>query len=126
MRIAVVINFERALTNRKFTSRRSTLIGEKTIFSYDLEEVEDPAGFARLKSFVGTIATKGLKAILVCQPQIDGNQRLYEARAPSRRFYCSLKTSQLSTRKASKKCWTPPGSYPPPRPPPFSQSTGER
>lgn len=81
MRIAVVVNFERVLTTRKFTSRRSTLIGEKTIFSYDLEEIEDPAGFARLKSFVGTIVARGLKAILVCQPQIDGDQRLYKARA---------------------------------------------
>jgi hypothetical protein len=80
MRIAIVINSDRVLNTPKFSSRRLTLLGEKTIFVYDIRDIEDQSGFARLKSFVGTMIKNGLKAVLVCQPWVDGNERFRDAR----------------------------------------------
>jgi hypothetical protein len=76
MRIAIVINAERVLATPKFRSLQATVLGQKTIFEYLLEDIEDRAGFARLKSFVSSKIADGLKAVLVCQPWIDGNDKL--------------------------------------------------
>lgn len=77
MRIAILINLDGALTHRRLVALTSTLTGDKTIFRYDIEEVEDPASFARIKSLFGTmVSTRGLNAILVCQPHTDTDPRL--------------------------------------------------
>jgi hypothetical protein len=79
MRIAITINIERILNAPRFLSRRSTLLGEKTIFPFEIQDIEDPVKFNRLKSFVGTKISSGLNALLVCQPVSDGDERLSKA-----------------------------------------------
>jgi hypothetical protein len=99
VRIAIAVNLDGVLTNRRFSSIRSTLVGEKTIFRYDIEEIEGSADFARIKSFFGTIAkARGISAILVCQPNADGDIRLSAARATVGAWLDHLATTGIDCR----------------------------
>lgn len=71
MRIAIVVDHERALMGNRGTLRRrtETLVGRKTIFVHSLDEVNQDAAFEMIQSLIGSKAS--IEGLLICQPASD-------------------------------------------------------